>query len=88
MKTEVLFDHNKFYFKHVTQHACPYGYNTYHMVVISMSSLVKKETNNLGNMHNMNILEGYNTYHLFRLFLQFCEAFKQLDRSAFLQNVN
>ena len=41
------------------------------MVVISMSSLAKKERENLGNMHY--------TYHLFRLFLQFCEAFKQLQ---------
>ena len=41
MKTEVLFNHNNFCLKYGTQHACPYGYNTY--VVISMSSLAKKE---------------------------------------------
>ena len=29
MKTEVLFNHNNFYLKNGTQHACPYGYNTY-----------------------------------------------------------
>ena len=29
MKTEVLLNHNNFYPKYGTQHACPYGYNTY-----------------------------------------------------------
>ena len=29
MKTEVLFNPNNFYPKYGTQHACPYGYNTY-----------------------------------------------------------
>ena len=29
MKTKVLFNHNNFYPKYGTQHACPYGYNTY-----------------------------------------------------------
>ena len=52
-----------------------------------MSSLVKKESNNLGNMHNKNIYGDYYTYHLFCLFLQFCEAFKQPARTAFVQNV-
>ena len=42
MKTEVLFNHSNFYPKYGTQHACPYGYNTY-MVVISLSSLATKE---------------------------------------------
>ena len=55
------------------------------MVVISMTSLAKKEKNNLGNMHNKKILGDYYTYHLFCLFLQFCEAFKQLARAASVQ---
>ena len=38
-------------------------------------------------MHNKNISVGYYTYHLFCLFLQFFEAFKQLTRAAFVQNV-
>ena len=38
-------------------------------------------------MHNKNIKGDYYTYHLFCLFLQFCEAFKQLARVAFVQNV-
>ena len=46
MKTEVLSNHNNFYSKNGTQHACPYGYNTY-MVVISMYSLATKEKINL-----------------------------------------
>ena len=29
MKTEVLFNHNDFYPKYGTKHACTYGYNTY-----------------------------------------------------------
>ena len=57
------------------------------MVAISMSSLAKKEKDNLGNMHNKNIYVDNYTYHLFRLFLKFCEAFKQLARAAFVQNV-
>ena len=28
MQAEVLFNHNGFYTKYGTQHACPYGYNT------------------------------------------------------------
>ena len=55
-------------------------------MVISMPSLVKKETN-LGYMHNKNIKGDYCTYHLVCLFLQFCEAFKQLARAAFVQYV-
>ena len=57
------------------------------MLVISMSSLAKNEKNNLGNMHNKNILGDNYTYLLFCLFLQCCEAFKQLARAAFVQNV-
>ena len=57
------------------------------MVVISMSSLAKKEKNNLGSMHNKNIEEDYYSYHLFCLSLQFYEAFKQLPKAAFVQNV-
>ena len=38
-------------------------------------------------MHNKNISGGYYTYHPFCLFLQFCEAFKQLTRAAFVQNI-
>ena len=53
MKTEVLFNHNYFYPKYGTQHACPMVMMP--MVVISMSSLTKKEKNNLGNMHNKSI---------------------------------
>ena len=53
-ETEVLSNHNNFYPKYGTQHACPHGYNTY-MVVISMSCLATKEKNNLCNMHNKNI---------------------------------
>ena len=41
---------------------------------------------NFGNIHNKNNKGGYFTYHLFCLFLQFCEAFKQLARAAFVQN--
>ena len=41
MKTEVFFyNHNNFYLKYGTQHACPYGF---FMVVISMSSFAKNE---------------------------------------------
>ena len=29
MKTEVRFNHNNFDPKYGTQHACPYGYNTF-----------------------------------------------------------
>ena len=54
------------------------------MVVISMFSFAKKENNNLGNLHRQG---DYYTYHLFCLFLQFCEAVKQLAKSAFVQNV-
>ena len=39
-------------------------------------------------MHNKNIEGEYYTYHLFCLFLQFCEAFKQLARAAFVQMFN
>ena len=42
MKTEVLSNHKYFYPKYGTQHACPYGYYTY-MVVISLSRLAMKE---------------------------------------------
>ena len=59
-----------------------------HMVVISMSSLANNEKNNLGNMHNKNILGDNYTYLLFCLFLQCCEALKQLARTAFVQNVH
>ena len=38
-------------------------------------------------MHNKNIKGENNTYHLFCLFLQLCEAFKQLARAAFIKNV-
>ena len=58
------------------------------MVVISMSSLAKKETNNLGNMHNKNIKGDYYIYHLFYLFLQFCEAFKLPARQHLFKMFN
>ena len=38
-------------------------------------------------MHNKNIKGVYYSYHLLCMFLQFCEAFKQLARAAFVQNV-
>ena len=57
------------------------------MVVISMFSLAKKENNNLCYMHNKNIYGDYYSNHLFCQFLQFCEAFKQLAKAAFFQNV-
>ena len=41
MKTEVLFNHNFFYPKYDTQHAC--AMVIIPMIVISMSSLAKKE---------------------------------------------
>ena len=46
------------------------------MVVVSMSSLVKKEKD-LGNMHNKNIQRDYYTYHLFCLIYTFV---KHLNR--------
>ena len=73
---EVLFNHNNFYPKYWTQHVCPYGYNTY-----GSNQHIKfgeDRNNNLDYMHNKSILGDYYTY-LFCLFLQFCEAFKQLQ---------
>ena len=57
------------------------------MVVINKFSLAKKENKTLGNMLNKNIQGDYYTYHLVCMFLQFCEAFKQLAEAAFFQNV-
>ena len=53
MKTEVLFNHSNFYPNMVPNMPVPMVIIP--MEVISMSSLVKKEKSNLGNMHNKNI---------------------------------
>ena len=45
--------------------------------ILSMSSLMDKEYDNLGNIHNMESLEEYYTYHPFCLVVNFCEVLKQ-----------
>ena len=55
MKTKVLINHNNFYPKYGIQYASRYGYN-----IFSSNQHVyfgEDSKNNLGNMHNMIILD-------------------------------
>ena len=87
MKTEVLFNHNYFYPKYGTQHACPTVIIP--MVVISMSSVTKKVKIILVTCITRVFKE---IFTLIIRFACFCNCVKHLNsyssyRAAFVQNV-